>query len=272
MKLRAQVFQSEDVMASGRFGLITVVLLAFSAVASAGPVVNVLNTNTYNFALNGGGGGASAVLNGTENIEIFCVDYANDIYVPAQGYSAYLTTLTGGSDLDYTRFGNVASSDWTQMNSSEIGTTDATIINGATDLGRYQMAAYLVSQYNLAGGNSGSNNSIQQAIWDMLDPVGSFTPFYTLSTPSYLEAAAQWYNSMGGNSGSPGLNSFLANYRVVSDATMYSCGTGLALCGGFQEQITVVPEPRHVAIWLMGLFVVGSLMFRKLQAARGSNP
>jgi len=267
------VHASEEVMTLGRFSLITTVLLSCGAVVSAGPQTHILDTNSYNFQLNGGGGGAQATLDKTQSIEIFCVDFANDIYVPTQNYSAYLTTITSSTTstaLGYTRFGNVASSAWSQMNTSFVDLTDASTINNATDLGRYQMAAYLVSQYNLPGGNNASNNGIQQAIWDMLDPK-TFTAVYNTSIDNALEGAAQWYSATGGN-GSTSRDSFLANYRIVSSTTMSSCasGTGL-LCGGFQEQITVVPEPRHVAFMLMGLLLAGSMVFRKMQAARRSD-
>lgn len=257
-------------MTLGRFSLITTVLLSFCAAANAGPVTHVLDTNSYNFALNNGGGGAQATIDKGQSVEIFCVDFANDIYVPVQNYSAYLTTLTSGSDLSETRFGSVASSDWTQMSTSFIDTTDANTIDNATDLGRYQMAAFLVSQYNLGNGNSVQNNGIQQAIWDILDPK-TFTTVYNGATDSEIEAAAQWYTGMGGNAGSTALNSFLTNYRIVSSATMTSCGAGLPLCGGFQEQITVVPEPRHLALMLMGLLLAGSVVFRKVRAAQRSH-
>ncbi len=247
----------------GRFGLAAVVVLTCCAAVFAGPVN--LDTNSYNFQLNNGGGGVSATINQTQNIEIFCVDYANDIYVPQQGYSAYLTPITTGSDLSNTRFGGVSSSNWTQMNTLFIDPTDAGIINSAGALARYQMAAYLVSQYNLPGGNSASNNGIQQAIWDILDPK-SFSAVYNTATDNAIVSAAQWYNGIKGNT--TALNNFLSNYRIVSDATMYSCGTGLAKCGGFQEQITVVPEPRYVALMLVGLLLAGSVTVRKLQAAR----
>jgi hypothetical protein len=258
-------------MTLGRFSLITTVVLSFAAAAIAGPVTHVLDTNSYNFQLNGGGGGAQATLDKSQAIEIFCVDFANDIYVPQQNYSAYLTTITGGSNLSYTRFGNVASSNWTQMNTADVDLADATTINTASDLGRYQMAAYLVSQYNIPGGNNAANNGIQQAIWDVLDP-NTFSQDYNTSTDNAIEGAAKWYSSMGGNGGSNALNTFLTNYRIVSSTTMTACasGTGL-LCGGFQEQITVVPEPRHVALMLMGLLIAGSVVFRKLQAARRSD-
>lgn len=264
-------------MTLGRLSLITAVLLAFCVAASAGPVANVLDTESYNFQLAGGGGGATAQLNGSQNIELFCVDFANQIYVPMD-YSAYLTTLTSGSNLNDTRFGSVTN--WTTVNISG-DSTDSSTINGATDLGRYQMAAYLISQYNLGDGatkpfsldgSSTSNNGIQQAIWDILDPKGeSFKPIASSSySNTALEAAAQWYSATGGNSGSTARNNFLANFRIVSDATMGGCGFALSGCG-FQEQITVVPEPRHLAVMLIGLLLVGSVAFRRLQAARRSD-
>jgi hypothetical protein len=254
-------------MTLGRLSIITAALSAFCIGANAGPVTYTLDTTGYNFQLNGGGGGAQATLNGNQNIEIYCVDYANDIYVPAQGYSAILTTLTQNSSLTYTRFGNVSSSNWTQMNTSDIGSTDATTIDDSTDLGRYQMAAYLVSLYNMPAGNNTSNNGIQQAIWDILDPL-SYSAVYNSATNTALEDAAQWYTTTGGNTGSTARNNFLANFRIVSDSTMYSCGAGWALCGGFQEQITVVPEPRHLAMMLLAMLIAGALLFRKLQPLR----
>jgi hypothetical protein len=266
-------------MTLGRFSLNTVVLLSSVAAAMAGPTTHVLDTTSYNYQLDGGGGGALATLDKSQSIEIFCVDYANDIYVPQQNYSAYLTTITGGSDLSVTRFGNVSS--WTAVNITG-DSTDSSTINNSTDLGRYQMAAYLVSQYDSSTGKTGTfslgggttnNDGIQQAIWDILDPKGeTFGQISTISdTNAAIEAAAKWYTGMGGNGGSSALNTLLANFRIVSDSTMGSCsGSKLVNCG-FQEQITEVPEPRHVALMLMGLLLVGSVTFRKLQAARRSD-
>jgi hypothetical protein len=41
------------------------------------------------------------------------------------------------------------------------------------------------------------------------------------------------------------------------------CGANVPQCGGFQEQITVVPEPSHTALFLFGLMIVGSMAVRK---------
>ncbi len=248
-----------------RFGQTAVILFALCAAIQAGPVVNTLDTTGYNFKLNGGGGGASATLNNTQSIEIFCVDFANDIYVPQDNYSAYVTGLTStNSDMGVTRFGDVTN--WTPISNT---VTDASVINTATDLGRYQMAAYLVSTYNIAGGNSPANNGIQQAIWDILDPKGGgFAPFGGSTTDTELTAAASWYSSTT----TAARDLYLANYRIVSDTTMKYCsGSSGLLCGGFQEQITVVPEPRHLAMLLTGLLLLGSAVYRRLVRASRSN-
>jgi hypothetical protein len=260
-----------------QFSQAAVVLFAFGVAVKAGPVVYTLDTTGYNFQLDGGGGGAQATLNG-QNLEIYCDDYANFIYVPYSGYQADITTLTSGSNLSDTRFGSVTN--WTTL-SNQNSLTLASTINSATDLGRYQMAAYLVSQYNTAdgtitpfnvAGNSTSNDGIQQAIWDILDPKGeNFGQIGSLaSTDSALEAAASWYSSTGGNTGSAARDAFLANFRIVSDATMGSCGNALAGCG-FQEQITVVPEPRHLALMLVGLLILGSALYRRFAGTARSN-
>lgn len=252
---------------AGRAGAL---LICVSGAIYAG--THTLDTTSYNFQLNNGGGGASAVLDGSTKIEIFCNDFAHSITVPHSNYSANLSSLTSGSDLSKTRFGGNTS--WATITINDDGidggsndAADSAIINGATALGRYQMATFLVSQYNLPAGNTLSNNGIQRAIWWLLDPVGSATP-PSLTSNSFdsLESAAEWYQTTGGNTGSAARNTFLAGYRIVSDSTMYSCGAGKALCGGFQEQIdpvAAVPEPRQFAFMLGGLLFLCSVKLRK---------
>jgi len=236
-----------------------------------------LDTTSYNFQLNGGGGGASAVLDGNTKIEIFCDDFAHSITVPHSGYSANITSLTSG-DLSQTRFGGNTSWNTITINDGDADDApDSAILNGATALGRYQMAAFLVSQYNLPAGNSSSNNGIQDAIWALMDPTSSPEALPTLHNNAFeaLESAAEWYQSTGGNNGSAARNTFLSGYRIISDSTMYSCGAGKALCGGFQEQIdpvSPVPEPRQMAVMLGGLLLLCSAKLRKRLSAGQSNP
>src|SRR5665213_2476732 len=94
-------------------------LLLMTFGASAGTVP--LDVISYNFPLAGGGGGASATLNGVP-VEIFCDDFADGISAPSSK-SAYVTTLGTGADLTNTRFGGVSSSAWTTITLNDGNTT-----------------------------------------------------------------------------------------------------------------------------------------------------
>lgn len=220
---------------------------------NANPVV--FDAQTYNFALDGGGGGEAALL-GSQNVETFCVDFNNVIYVPGD-YSAYLSTLTNGSDLSHTRFGSNTS--WETITLSDGNpndTTDSATINDAGALGRYQMAAFLITQYQTGQGNNAYNNGIQVAIWDILDP-SSYGP-----APNYanaddaLELAAQWYANPNSN------KSFLSDFVIISDPSMTSDGAGNPLKCGFQEQLAMLPEPRAIAWVPAALLMLGVLWVR----------
>jgi hypothetical protein len=240
-------------------------LLTFSASSSSVPLV----TGAYNFQLAGGGGGSQATLNGIA-VEIFCDDFANEIWDPSSN-SANVTTLGSGANLDATRFGDVAS--WTTIALPD--PTDQTFLNGAAgsaSSARYAMVAYLVSQYNLGQGNNTSNNQIQEAIWTLMDPAayGTTTPLIDPSgfgePIADLEAAANWY--LAGNA----TDSFLAQFEVVSDATMTpgSPSSGGVGVGGFQEQIvfTPAPEPRGGIWMLIGLFGVAGFLLQRARARK----
>jgi hypothetical protein len=234
-----------------------------------------LQVNNYNFQLDGGGGGSQATL-GTTSVEIFCDDFANEIWVPSTD-SANVTLLTDSS-LDLTRFGQVSS--WTTIS----GTTDDAFFAGSIGSAaatRYDMVAWLVSQYNIAQNGdptvNAANNQIQEAIWTLMDPAAYATdnPAQPLIDPSGqgqptadLEAAANWF--LGGGA----TTSFLSQFEVVSDATM-TPGTvqdGYVGVGGFQEQIVMAtPEPR-AGIWvLLGVFVIGACVLRKRSGASFGN-
>ena len=252
-----------------RVGTTAAILLSVCGLLKANS--HTLDTISYNFPLAGGGGGAAAQIDHSLNIEIFCVDFNNDIFVPATNYSAYLTPITtaawaaDSSLAGQTRFGHVVN--WTSVNAT---------IDAATDLQRYQMEAYLVSKYDRVNASdpnvNARNNAIQQAIWDILDPLGESgsipTPGSTITSnvnynpQSWLTAAGAWLTDS-----SPGAaaarESFLSGYRVVSDASHPACGNALINCG-FQEQLTAVPEPRLVGLLLAGLLGIG-VTFRKFR-------
>ncbi len=242
-------------------------LLTLTATAGSLPLV----VGTYNFDLDGGGGGAQATLGGVA-VQIFCDNFANEIYVPSNN-TANVTPLGAGENLVDTRFGDVSS--WTTIDLAGNATDQAFLNTGAGTASsvRYDMVAYLVSLYNVGQGNTNANNQIQEAIWTLMDPSAYATanPVVTLIDPSGLgqptgdlEAAVNWY--LGGGA----TNSFLSQFEVLSDSTMTlgSSSTGGVGVGGFQEQIvfTPAPEPRGSIWMLIGLFGVGGFL---LQRARG---
>lgn len=145
------------------------------------------------WGLSGGGGELPSTLNGV-NIDTFCDDFANSI-AWSTDYTVNVTSLTSGN-LSLTRFGAV-----TNFNDNFAGTgvsvdsTDQNTLNNteSNPLARYEMAAYLTTTYQYSGGNNGTNDGIQQAIWDLLNPVGDPVAVPNIGNPTAaLEAAAQW--------------------------------------------------------------------------------
>jgi hypothetical protein len=242
----------------------------------------VLTPTSYNFPLAGGGGGASATLNGVA-VEIYCDNFADEINVPSTN-PASVTMLGTSANLSSTRFGSVAPTGWTTITLNDGNTAldnaDDMFFNdpngstpeaGSTPLARYEMVAYLVSLYNRPLGDNTSNNQIQEAIWTLMDPAaeGPVIDPSGVNPDSYLEAAVTWYNSMSENSGA--LNSFLSQFEIVSDPSMAGLRNGVGV-GGFQEQIvmTPTPEPRGGIWMLLGLFGVGAMAWRRMRAPSAS--
>lgn len=224
-----------------------------------------LDTYSYNFQVDNGGGGASAVLNLTTPLEIYCDDFNNDIFVPVQNYSATVSTITS-TTLGATRFGQLNAADFRTVSFTDPDNdNDAAVINSADAYARYEMVAYLVSQYNFAGQGNAYNDGIQLAIWEIMDPTAYGTPnlFAPGVDPSAaLEKAADWYSGYGSDDTSRAGS--IKNYRIVSDSTMVctrlasgACNPDAPLVGGFQEQITYLPEPAAaipLAFGLIGIF------------------
>jgi hypothetical protein len=252
-------------------------LLFFGIKADANP--STLYTLSYNFPISGNGagpsgGGASASLNGV-NVEIFCDDFAHQIWIPygPPAYTGYtdvnVSSLTTGSDLSLTRFGGVTS--WTAVNLAG-DATDSNTINNANALARYQMAAYLVMQYHLQDVPTDDpyNDGIQEAIWTLMDPTGLTATVDPSASPttlpnvgdgtSALKQAAQWYTNANSD------KSFLASFHILSENVMYNCGVDLK-CGGFQEQlfdpVGAVPEPRGQLFILLGLLCLCAFRYQR---------
>jgi hypothetical protein len=121
------------------------------------------------------------VLNSNLTAETFCDNFNNEISI-GHDYSAYLSTLTTGSDLSQTRFGSNMS--WRTIDISDgdpNDLADSTILNDAGALARYPVAVFLVFQYQTGRGSNADNNGIQAAIWDIMDPSSSS------AAPQYAE-------------------------------------------------------------------------------------
>src|ERR1700680_70847 len=244
--------------------ILTLLFLAIEANANPNLYTLSYNFPIYLTGVNAYGGGASATLNNGNtnlNVEIFCDDFAHQIWVPygPPTYPGYLgvnvSPLSAGS-LGNTRFGGV--NNWTSVNIAG-DATDSNTINSATNaLARYQMVAYLITQYHTLDNptNDPYNNGIQEAIWTLMDPTAIDPTSSVVTLPNIgdpttgLQHAAQWYANPNSD------KSFLANFRIISDPAMYNCGIG-ELCTGFQEQlyqdVPAVPEPRGQLLIILGL-------------------
>lgn len=269
------------------FGAALAVLFV-TAGANAGTVPLDVSTN-YNFQLAGSGGSAVATLNGT-TFQIYCDNFANSINL-GQDYTANVTVLSTTANLDETRFGGVSESSSTTAGTTgwepillndgntALDNADDTFFNsgaGLAPLERYEMVAYLVSQYNLANNTTpiqNANNEIQEAIWTLMDPTvdGPVVDPSGLSPDYYLEQAASWVQDMNTPGNVSALNTFLAHFEVVSDSTMSFPSNGAA-SGGFQEQIVdpnpcpppcPTPEPRGGVLALGALLAAGTVMLKR---------
>ncbi len=268
------------------FGTIFTIFGLIGRASAAGVPFDTLQ---YNFQLAGGGGGSQATLDGV-NVEVFGDDFADKISSPSD-YSADITGLSATANLDETRFGEVSS--WTSISLSGAPKTlaaDKTFLNhgqGSTAMARYEMAAYLVSLYNVGQGNDTANNEIQEAIWTLMDPTadhGAPNPDHVDPT-SYLEQAVTWYETMNAAGNGNELNSFLAGFEIVSPTNMkFKKGLGI---GGFQEdiaritdpapdvvkdligvnQIVATPEPRSGSWILAGLFGAAAFLLPRVRKA-----
>jgi hypothetical protein len=268
-----------------------VVIFASFVLARGASATSVpLHVNTYDFPIAGGGGGEQATLDGAQ-VEMYGDDFLNSITVN-QDYSANETQLSTSADLSQTRFGGVASNAWTTiaLTGTKAATYQSFFNNGAgtAALARYEMIAYLISEYNLGQGkNSASNKQIQNAIWLLMDPSNQGAPpnAATVNSTSYLEGAADWYTSMNTLDNLDALNAMLADFVIVSPSSGMTVRNGV-YSGGFQEQIAILPtsnaqsfgaqdlvltptpEPRSVSFILFGLLGAVGLWLQRLRRTK----
>ena len=252
--------------------LLAVSLLAVGC-AAAYPTAGTLNLNGYdNFVgaftvssapgageptvsgYGGGFGGNITSANQSYLAVLFCVDFSNDVNIPSST-SVNITPLAAGTQFnDDTRFGDVTSwrpvQDYLPAGSPSLGTSVENTINNATALQRYEMAAYLVSNYTFFSAvppqsdayySNATDLGIQSAIWAILDPTSDlYLPPSSGSgdITTWLTNAAEWLSN---DANSPAGQQLLSRFRIVSDTDI--AGSSNKTQVGIQEFLTVVPVP-----------------------------
>jgi hypothetical protein len=205
----------------------------------------------------GGTVNSSGNLTGGQIIQLMCIDYQNETYLPSTVYQANVSSIWDtNSDISKTRFGGAPNPDPTlgawgfTLNSINYSGGALNITpDSAGVLARYQMVGYLASQYNKPGAN---NNTLQSSIWQLMstnppNPGGGGASVPVLSgSATLLSQAAQWHV----NSTAAEKQALLSNFRVV---TNYSPQIAGPYPSQIQEFLTIVPEPRMILALGLGL-------------------
>lgn len=222
--------------------------------------VNVPSGNpTYPVSFSfGSGGGFTSTIDSTNTI-MWCVDAEEDI-APPTVYNADLvkvSTITNNSS--YVRYGNAGSSQWA-LNLSGDNTAQQ----------RYEMAAYLISQYpgysppGYAAPNPSNtltDQELQAAIWETMwnssvtpqggitynkvfNGGGAFNSTDENAVASYISQAQAFVNNSANTS-------FFNNFAVVSggvnsNGTLQSPGIQTYICPLYPP--ATVPEPASVIL------------------------
>ena len=223
--------------------------------------------------IGGGVGGDGNLEDGTLKY-LYCVDFQNDVYIPSRVYAANLTTLTNGADMSNTVYGRTEAQ-WAPGDAAApIVFTNTTFqidasqsFTPASALQRYQMAAWLISQYNLPNAN---RNAIQYAIWQALavnaptgEPANKFPKLNAKTTTAVndlLAAAADFVKNDYSEE-------FFSHYHVVTQvAPLYLHGPNQ-----IQEFIVIMPEPAFaIPIAGLGIFILARRRSRAGSGGKGS--
>ncbi len=226
--------------------------LTFSAVGFGNNLY--FNGQTEN-VLEGGQFSAYLQSNPSQQLLIYCVDYANDL---VNGEPVNISTpnmsVSPFDGLADTRYGQTPTADFAFYNS---GT--GTLASGTaplTALQRYVIAAYLTTQYNFTSGVTIADDQIQNAIWTLLNVAGTsgFPYGDALGDGNYIPQAEMWLGSQSTSS----LAAFESDIKIyTSTNTIPYTGPGTPYMSGSQEMIGVTPEPASFALLGAGLFAIG---------------
>lgn len=188
-----------------------------------------LTLQQYNFAANDGGGFLAYLNGNTSNpLEVYCVDYQN--YVdPPQTYSVNVSTPDLGNPDDAgladTRYGTTTVFSFNSVTGTIINTGAGTYDFGdAYD--RYVMAAWLTTQYNLSNPGSAANDSIQSAIWTLLDTNGAVQIPYS---GTQAQVAGELIDAVEFMSDTSAFNSFAADVEIFTSTDVAKCRHPLPL-------------------------------------------
>jgi hypothetical protein len=236
----------------------------------------------------GGGFEGNITANNQNYIQmLYCVDFSNDVTIPDWNIGVNLTPIAAGTQFqDDTRFGDVTSwrpvQDYLPASDPSLSSSVITTINNATALERYQMAAYLVSNYAFFNNalptstevySDATDRGIQSAIWAILDPTSDlYVPPTSLSDSGdinyWLSKAAQWLPTANTTAG----EQLLSRFVIVSDAKI--AGSLNPTQVGIQEFITPVapvPEPGFYGVVGIGLAGLLWMARRKGQQLESNN-
>ncbi len=145
----------------------------------------------------------------------WCVDSQEDFSWGNAGYADVVQLSAYNSYSQYVRYSNVTDS------GSAPNWTDTSL--PSSPLARYEMAAYLVSQYPGVAGNlgdpqtvgGGGSDAIQEAIWEIMDNGTYGNPYVAADDPNNASAASAYVSDALAN-----YSSFAAtndsNWAVVS--------------------------------------------------------
>jgi hypothetical protein len=218
-----------------------------------------------------GGGEFSGTVNGATTL-FWCVDDQEFFAAGDSGYGNVTLLSNVASQSNYVKYGNVTNSGspaWT----NKTDTYDSVSLpNTAT--ARFEMAAYLVEQYNgFVGSESGAvvNNTsqdlaIQEAIWSLTNNNTLSGGFSTISGNDTNNTTDQYW-----------IHQALANYTSVNmqDWAVVSWTTdsygNLSTTSNkqtFLVQVAPTPEPRMVGLMILGMAGLCFVGQRRLAAAK----